>query len=440
MKNPAHEFRVFMSYPRNMRVLLITNFIFSFIGPMISTFAGAFLMRESNNDVKAPVTYQLTQYLGIPVAFMLNGWLLQRIRVSWLYSAGMLISGASMAWMTIQPQLTMGEIIVAGLLMGMASGFYWANRDFLIIESTTDNNRNYYYGLDSFLGITIGITMPVLLGTFISWYAGKHGPGMGAYRILAVGVFIVTIIASIVVHRGNFENPPRTRFIFFRFHPLWLRLQLLASIKGLSGGYSVMAPAMLTMVLIGKEGSLGIIQSSGAVLTAILFYILGRTTGPRHRIAMYTIGMVLYAIATVPNAIFYDKAGALFFMICLLLAQPLADMADNTVQMLTIDTVAAIEGRSKYAYILNREFGYMVGRVTGLVVFLFLAYRVSNAAALRYALLIIGFVQLATVWVVRSLVRGCAMYANVAALPAEEVELAMSLSEQAGADTSASLV
>jgi YQGE family putative transporter len=440
MKNPVHEIRVFLSYPRNMRVLLLTNFIFSFIGPMISTFAGAFLMRQSDNDVKTPVVYQLTNYLGIPIAFMLNGWLLKRIRISWLYSAGMLVSGASMAWMTVQPHLGMGGIILAGLLLGLASGFYWANRDFLIIESTNDSNRNYYYGLDSFLGITVGISMPVLLGAFISWYAGAHGPGMGAYRILAAGVFGVTIIASIMIHQGEFENPPRTRFIFFRFHPLWLKLQSLAAVKGLSGGYTVMAPAMLTMMLIGKEGSLGIIQSSGAVLTAILFYILGRTTGPKHRIAMYTIGMVLYAVATVPNAIFYDKAGALFFIIMLMLAQPLADMADNTVQMLTIDTVSAIEGRSTYAYILNREFGYMVGRVSGLVVFLFLAYRISNAAALRYALLIIGFVQLLTVWIVRSLVRGCAQYADAAALPAEEAELAVSLAEQAGGEPSASLV
>jgi hypothetical protein len=82
----------------------------------------------------------------------------------------------------------------------------------------------------------------------------------------------------------------------------------------------------------------------------------------------------------------------------------------------------------------------MVGRVTGLLIFLFLAYRVSNTAALRYALLIIGFVQLATVWVVRSLVRGCAMYASAAALPVKEAELAASLAEQAGADPSASLL
>ena len=74
----------------------------------------------------------------------------------------------------------------------------------------------------------------------------------------------------------------------------------------------------------------------------------------------------------------------------------------------------------------------MVGRVSGLLIFLFLAYDISNTAALRYALLIVGFVQLATVWVVRSLVRGCATYARQADLPPEEADLAVSLAEQAG--------
>jgi YQGE family putative transporter len=209
-----------------------------------------------------------------------------------------------------------------------------------------------------------------------------------------------------------------------------MRLQALAAIKGLSSGYTVMVPAILTMLFLkGKEGSLGVIQSSGQLLTAVMLYVIGRIAKPKHRIPMYIAGMGLYAIATIPNAMFFNQAAAIWFMVCLLFAQPLADMADTTVQMLTIDTVSAIEGRSMYAYILNREFGYFVGRATGLIVFLVVAYKISNMAALRYALLIIGFVQLMTIWVIRSLVRGCATYAKTAALPQAEVELAEALEQ-----------
>ena len=38
---------------------------------------------------------------------------------------------------------------------------------------------------------------------------------------------------------------------------------------------------MLVMTLVGKEGSLGTLQSAGGVLSAILLYILGRTTAPQ---------------------------------------------------------------------------------------------------------------------------------------------------------------
>ena len=77
MKNPLNEIRLFMSYPRNMRVLLITNFIYAFTGPVVGVFIGAYLMRKSDNDVKMPITFQLTEYVGIPITFALNGWLLR---------------------------------------------------------------------------------------------------------------------------------------------------------------------------------------------------------------------------------------------------------------------------------------------------------------------------------------------------------------------------
>jgi YQGE family putative transporter len=413
-----------------MRVLLITNFIFAFNGPVIGLFVGAYLMRKSDNDVKVPITYQLLQYVGIPITFMVNGWLLRAVPVAWLYSVGMLISGVSIAWMMSLSQLSLAGVAIAGLLMGMASGLYWSNRDFLAVASTNDNNRNYYYGLESFLGTMVGIGMPVMIGAFIHWYAGSGAPAAGAYRWLAAGVFAISLVASIVINRGQFKNPPQTTFLYFRFHPLWMRLQALAAVKGLSSGYTVMVPAILTMLFLkGKEGSLGVIQSSGQLLTAVMLYVIGRIARPKHRIPMYVTGMGLYALATIPNAMFFNQAAAIWFMVCLLFAQPLADMADTTVQMLTIDTVSAIEGRSMYAYILNREFGYFVGRAGGLIIFLVLAYGISNTAALRYALLFVGFIQLSTIWIIRALANGCAQYAGAVPQPSVEEEIAGALRE-----------
>ena len=220
-------------------------------------------------------------------------------------------------------------------------------------------------------------------------------------------VFVLTIFSSILVHRGRFENPPKSHFIFFRYHWLWNRMQLLAILKGLAQGYIVTAPAMLVMRLVGQEGALGTIQAVGGILSAFLLYLIGRTTKPEHRIVIFTIGLTLFALGGLANALLFNAAGVLLFMVCLLLARPLHDIAYFPIQMQVIDTVSAIEHRNKFAYIFNQEFGFFIGRFAGCGLFILLASKISDTFALRYALLIIGVVQLLSIPVARSILQGC---------------------------------
>lgn len=98
-------------------------------------------------------------------------------------------------------------------------------------------------------------------------------------------------------------------------------------------------------------------------------------------------------------------------MLLLVLGRPLADIAYFTIQMLVIDTVSAIEHRNKYAYIFSQEFGFYIGRFSGCMLFIMLARYVSNDIALRYALLVIGILQLLAIPVAKTILRGCGDYA-----------------------------
>lgn len=391
-----------------MRVLLITNLIYGLVMPVIEMFIGAYVMRKSD-DVKMVVIYQLAVYTGIPFTFLVNGWLLQLVSVKRLYSVGMLLSGVSMVVMMSLNELSLLGLGVAGVLMGMSFGLYWANRDYLALSSTTDENRNYYYGLETFFATNIGIVVPFLVGAFIGWYGGEiTGRVEHAYQIVTGVVFVITIAASVIVHQGQFKNPPRSRFLYFRYHWIWNRMQWLAILKGLAQGYIVTAPAMLIMTHVGKEGSLGTILSVGSVLAAMLLYVLGRTTGPQHRIYLFAIGLSLFALGALANALLFNKLGVLLFMLLLVLARPLADIAYFTIQLLAIDTVSAIEKRNQYTYIFVQEFGFYIGRFAGCGLFILLATQVSSTFALRYALLIVAAIQLLSVFVAKIILKGCA--------------------------------
>lgn len=409
MQKFLHEYRHFLTYPHAMRILLLTNLIYAFVLPVIDIFVGAYVMRNSQ-DVRMVVLYQLAVYTGIPFTFLINGFLLQHVNIKRLYSAGMLLSGISMAVMMSLGKLDTLGVGIAGLMMGMSFGLFWANRDFLALSTTNDSNRNYYYGLETFFYTNTYVIVPIAIGWFIEgtgrqgWFDGDRNT---AYQIVTGIVFLLTVASSILVHRGEFENPPDSQFVFFRFHWLWNRMQLLAILKGLAQGYIVTAPAMLVIRLVGQEGALGTLQAVGGILSAFLLYAIGRTTKPQHRIVIFTIGLALFALGGLANALLFNAFGVFLFMACLLLSRPLHDIAYFPIQMQVIDTVAAIEHRNKFAYIFSQEFGFYIGRFAGCMLFLLLANQVSDTFALRYALLVIGAIQLLAIPVAQRILKGC---------------------------------
>lgn len=401
------EFSFFGSHPLSMRMLLLTNLIYALVMPIIELFVGAYIMRNSQ-DLSLVVIFQLAVYTGIPITFGINGWLLNHMPIARLYSFGMLLSGVSMFAMMSLDQLDTTGVFFAGLIMGLSYGFFWANRDFLALNTTRDENRNYYYGLETFFYTITGILVPVMAGAFIAtteaagWFGGVVNY---AYYILTLIVFALSVFASVLVHRGQFQNPKRAPFIFFSFDRLWNKMLLLASLKGVAQGYIVTAPTMLIMSLVGNEGSLGLIQGVAAALSAILLYILGRVSTPEHRLRIYLIASLLFVFGALFNAGLYSGLGVILFMICLLFARPLLDIAYFPVQLKLIDLLAKKEGRNEFAYIFNHEFGLYAGRLFGCGLFIILARYVSDYFALRYALLVIALVHFMGWFVMRDLLK-----------------------------------
>lgn len=407
LKKLIKEFNFFSSHPKGMRILLLTNLIYGLVGPIIELFIGAYIMRNSS-DISLVVIFQLAVYTGIPLTFMINGFLLNKIKIAWLYSFGMLLSGISMFAMMLLQQLDTMGVFLAGLIMGLSYGFFWANRDFLALNTTNDGTRNYYYGIETFFYTITGILVPLAAGAFIGatdkngWFGGQVNT---AYYILTAIVFVMSMFASILVHRGEFVNPKRAPFLFIKFDRIWNKMLGLASLKGLAQGYIVTAPTMLILSLVGKEGSLGLIQGIAAAVSAILLYILGRVTGPKHRLLIYGIGCLLFMVGALLNATLYSALGVILFMMCLLFARPLLDIAYFPIQLKVIDYLAEKEKRNEFSYIFNHELGLYLGRLLGCGLFIVLARYVSEYAALRYALLVIAVLHALGWFMARSILK-----------------------------------
>ena len=400
------ELKLFLSQPHNTRILLITSLIYAFVLPVVDIFVAAYIMRNSSEAGRV-VLYQLMVYSGIPITFWLNGFLLKWIKLNYLYSFGMLLSGFSMLIMISLPELHIQGIAVAGLVMGMSFGFFWSNRDYLVIVSTTDENRNYYYGVETFFNTLTFVVVPVIVGLFISnatdysWIGNINK----AYEFVIYVVMFWAIIASLIICRGDYEKPASSKFVYLRFEPVWYKMLLVAWGKGLVQGFIVTAPAMLIMKLVGEEGELGIVQSISSLVTALMMYVIGRNLKPNRRLVVYFVAVWLFFIGALTNSLVFNYYSVLFFLLCMIVARPLFDMAYFPIQMQVIDYLSEKEDRSEYSYIFNHECGLYIGRVFGCGSFIVLAFCVSDNAALMVTLPIVTLLQAITYWMVKNILK-----------------------------------
>ena len=400
----ATEYHAFSSQPQTMRLLLIADSIYAIVLPVFEIFVAAYVLRNSH-DIRIVMAYQLSIYAAIPVAFLINGFVLQKVPANDVYAAGMLLSGVALLILTTTSVATWRGIVLSGGLLGIATGVFWANRGFLALSSTNDQNRNYFYGIETAVLTVTWVLVPWIVGSLIdNLHARVSTDGLNfAYRIVAIASLILTCTAAIVVLRGNYPRPSYRRFVFFRFHRLWYRLLVMAFLRGVTQGYIVTAPALLILRLVGQEGTLGGVEAIGSCVASICLYVIGRISRPKHRVKVLAAGVALFMLGAALNATLFNVAGVLIFMGCLLMAKPLIDVAYAPLEFRTIDLISQIEKRDQYAYIFHHELAVFAGRLVGCVLFIASATYVSETSALRYTLLIVAIMQLPVILVARKL-------------------------------------
>lgn len=409
------EFKFFLSQPRNIKTLLVTNLLFAMVLPVIEIFAGAYIMRNTGSP-SFVVKYQLCMYVGVVLAALVNGLLLKYLKSAFVYGFGIIISAISLMAMMSISDVNIEILCLAGFLIGLSTGFFWTNRYLLTLYSTDDSNRNYFFGCESFFFSLWNIVIPLVIGAFLATVeAGRLFGNLtvnGGYKVITAAALFISVLACIALSQGRFKNPESKKFFYFRFHELWVKMLSLAGLKGMVQGFLVTAPAILVMKFLGSEGSLGLIQGIGGALTAILVYILGRVARPQDRIKIFGFGLLIFFIGTLANGIMFSAFGVIIFVLCKVFFQPLHDLAYYPIMMKAIDVVSEIEKRDGYTYIMSHEIGLFFGRAFGMVLFILMASLISEDFALRFALVVVGALQMLSLPLAKNIIKESDSYTD----------------------------
>ena len=171
------------------------------------------------------------------------------------------------------------------------------------------------------------------------WFGGDRNT---AYQIVTACVFLLTIFSSIVVHRGHFENPPESELHLL---PLPLALESNAATGDSEGPGTRLHrhragharhEAGRTRGRARNASKLSAASSRRSCSTRS-----AAPPSPPTALLIFTIALTLFALGGLANAVLFNAAGVLIFMVCLLLGRPLHDIAYFPIQMQVIDTVSA---------------------------------------------------------------------------------------------------
>lgn len=150
--------------------------------PMVATFINAYLWQQGEG-INRLVVYNSLFFTGLPIGFYLNKYILKKLHVLKVYYLGSVLQGLSALLVVFYPANELYVLGVYGLIFGVGSGLYWANKSYITLRLTRGK-----------------IIVPALVGWFLvvgeinGWYSKEI-----AYKImLGVGMLLLFGCGAIV--------------------------------------------------------------------------------------------------------------------------------------------------------------------------------------------------------------------------------------------------
>ena len=394
MTNPLSyikkELEHFNSFEPNVKKLLSANFLYSFAISFMNIFVNAYIWAKTDNSTV--MIYNIGMYIGLPVIFTLNGYFLRFVSIKSLYSFGMVASSGTIFYMMWLKEYSTLIFFFTGFLIGIAYGLHWANRNYLIMASTTNENRNYYTGTEFMLVNIAFLLSPLLSGAFINFgtSAGLYEKDM-AYMLLIGLIFIICAVAAWFIISGTYKTPKLDgKLIYFKFESIWKKMQVVTFFKGALQGAQIILPTLLIMNLVGEEGELGLITSISAVIASITVYIMGRIAKPDDRVKIMIASVIILFIAAMVQSLLFSAITVLVWSAVQALHDPIFYEAYNPMWYRAMDVSSKNENKPRYSFVINNEIVMNLGRIIGIGIFLMFDHYASEEFALRYFLLVVA--------------------------------------------------
>lgn len=384
-----------MSLSRDAKWLLAAYTLYAFGSPMVNTFSGTYVWRLFHSPT-AVGTFVMLFCLGLPIGFLLNGILLRHIPLPRLFLLSCLAQGIVPFLLVLLPAPSLGLVWIIGAILGIASGLYWANRNYLTSRVTVNGFRFRFISLESTCTTLAGIIAPLLIGWTITLgeQRGFFSVQTGYQITTLIGFFLLGICGHLV-SSITIPSPNVSRLRIHHGSDLWQQWRWLELVNGAVDGAGRIFPLFIILFFLGQEESVGTVQSISALLSAFMIYMAGkRVTAEKDHVRL----LFFWAAMSIGGAIIftslYSPQGAIIFLAihALVLSFRWGSFASIMYDLVEQEEKNHV-GDNRYALLMDREAFLNFGRAFALAAFV-IAYTFFPDPTMRFGLLAAGALKI----------------------------------------------
>jgi|GEM_PF-1201456 len=357
-----------MNKDKKFSLLILITALFG-IGMVLSDiYVNIFIWRLKNNFSMICV-YLMATYAVIPLFFYLNGILARHLDRVIIYRAGIAFYAAFYLSVILLGEKVSGHLIEIGILKGLAMGFYWFGYHILTFDYTSESNRDKFYGQISAISAASSMIAPPVAGYIIV----KMSAFTGYYVVFSLTsvLFIAAVLLASGLKSEPVKHPYRIMDLIFPSNSRWRGVMLGFLFISMRDAITMFIFAVLIVKVTGSEFTLGKVAMFFSVVGVISAWLISKKGSPKKRLNYILYGSIIQFIVSLLLVYKLD-----FTM--LLINAFFTPIADNLIRIPlnahSLDVIAEDRDSDmrKMEYIAARDFPIAAGRITMLVVFMWL--------------------------------------------------------------------
>ncbi|MGC8804126.1 MAG: MFS transporter, partial [Bacteroidales bacterium] len=310
----------------------------------------------------------------------LAGFVVSGLAASRISFRNLLIGGVWLMFLTIFQLFSLNPhrvniliVIAAGFFTGLGSGVYWSARNYLSLHLTTDNNRDFFSGIDYILISAGRILTPLIIGVYIGlgikhhWFSASF-----AYRsVLTVALGLAILVTLFTLRVPNNFYRKNTSLIV-KTNALWTKVRKMFFYLGFYQSAFFVVPTVFIMKFIGGENMVGTLNALCYLLAILTIYYLSSRSSIEHRTRIMRGGFYIFLAGSLLFSLFLPFAAALgtyFLIVFMFFTESILNYPARATMLKATEEIKTSAQADGYQYLTDVEFFSEIGRIVGLVMF-----------------------------------------------------------------------